>query len=191
VVSFGGRGYGATSLDQLAVASGVRKQTILYWFPGKEAVLHAVVDRSAAELAVAFESALARAGTGWDRVEAVVRSVFRLAARQPELLGLVREVGRLGPPVADRLSSALEPLLRRATEFLEAEMAAGAMRAHDARFFLLSAYSMVIGVATEVEVHRALGMDPSLRSLVQRRADLLRFLHSALVPEQRTVAPGP
>ena len=30
--------------------------------------------------------------------EAVVRSVFRLAARQPDLLGFLREVGRLGPP---------------------------------------------------------------------------------------------
>lgn len=141
-----------------------------------------MVDRSAGELRDAFEKALQGAGTGWDRVEAVVRSVFRLAARRPELLGLVREVGRLGPPAAGRLTDGISPLVHRATEFLEVEMEAGNLRKHDARFFLLSAYSMVIGVATEVEVLRALGMDLSLRSLVLRRESLLLFLRGALIP---------
>lgn len=180
--SFGTRGYEATSLDQLAAGLGIRKQTILYWFSSKEALLDAVVDRSAEELSAAFEEALHQAGTGWDRVDAIVRSVFRLAARRPELLGLVREVGRLGPPAAGRLTTGMSPLLDRATEFLTAEMAAGRFRSHDARFFLLSAYSVVIGVATEVEVLRALGMEPSLRSLVLRRNELLLFLRSALQP---------
>ena len=114
LASFGSRGYEATSLDALAESLGVRKQSILYWFPSKEALLEALIDRSAAELAAALEAALAAAGTGWPRVEAVVRSVFRLAARRPELLGLLREVGRLGPPSATRLMLVLEPLVQRA-----------------------------------------------------------------------------
>ena len=182
LTSFGTRGYEATSLDALAVRLGIRKQTILYHYPSKEALLEAVIDRSAVELAGAFEQALLRAGPGWERVEALVRSVFRLAARRPELLGFVREVSRLGPPAATRLADALEPLLSRATGFLEAEMAAGHMRRQEPRLLLLSAYSAVIGVATEVEVLRALGYEPTLRSLVRRRDELLRFLKSALVP---------
>jgi AcrR family transcriptional regulator len=182
LTSFGTRGYEATSLDQLARTLGVRKQTLLYWFPSKEALLAAVVDRSAGELREAFEQALAEAGTGWHRVEAVVRSVFRLAARRPELLSLVREAGRLGGPAAARMSDGISPLVTRATEFLETEMRAGHLKKHDAKFFLLSAYSMVIGVATEVEVLRALGMDLSLRSLILRRNSLLLFLRGALLP---------
>jgi len=180
--SFATRGYEATSLDRVAATLGVRKQTVLYWFPTKEALLEAVVLRSSGQLSDAFEAALARAGSGWDRVEAVVRSVFRVAARRPELLGLVREVGRLGPPAAVQLAGEMSPLVRRATEFLETEMSEGNLRRHDPRFFLLSAYSVVIGVATEVEVLRALGMEPSLRSLVMRRKELLVFLQSALIP---------
>ncbi|HET9442444.1 MAG TPA: hypothetical protein VFO65_03915, partial [Acidimicrobiales bacterium] len=118
---------------------------------------------------------------GWRRIEAVVRSVFLLAARRPELLGFVREVSRLGPPAATRLTAALDPLLARATGFLETEMAAGNLRRQEPRLLLLSAYSAVIGVATEVEVLRALGYEPTLRSLVRRRAELLVFLRSALV----------
>src|SRR5215211_6119990 len=95
--SFGTRGYEATSLDALAGELGVRKQTILYYFPSKEALLEAVIDRTAEELQRTIERTLARAGEGWDRVEALVRSVFRLAARRPELLGLLRDLSRLGP----------------------------------------------------------------------------------------------
>ena len=184
LASFAGRGYEATSLDALAAELGVRKQTILYYFPSKERLLDAVVDRTAAELADVLERALASAGPGWARIEAVVRSVFRLAARRPELLGLLREVSRLGPPAATRLADGLEPLVVRARSFLEAEMAAGSMRRQDARLLLLSAYSAVIGVATEVEVLRALGVEPTPRSLVRRRRELLAFLRSALAAEE-------
>jgi TetR/AcrR family transcriptional regulator len=178
---FAAAGYGSTSLDSLAAGLGLRKQTILHHFGTKEGLLVAVVDRSAAELRDALEEALARAGPGFARVEALVRAVFRLAGRRPELLGLVREVSRLGPPAATRLVEVLDPLVERARAFLEEEMAAGRMRVTDPRLLLLSAYSTVIGVATEVEVLRAVGVEPTARSLVARRADLLAFLRSALV----------
>jgi TetR/AcrR family transcriptional regulator len=182
VAAFGSRGYDATSLDSLAADLGVRKQTILYYCGSKEALLDAAIDRAAGELSAALEQALAGAGDGWERVEAIVRSVFRLAARRPELLGLLREVSRLGPPAATRLTAALGPLIARATLFFEIEMEAGTMRRHDPRLLLLAAYSTVIGVATEVEVLRALGYEPTARSLVRRRGELLAFLRSALVP---------
>ncbi len=181
LVSFGTRGYEATSLDQVAVELGIRKQTILYYFPSKADLLDAVIDVGSASLVETLEAALSDAGSGWERMEAVIRSVFRLALRRPELLGLLREVSRLGAPTATRLSDNLEPLVKRAREFLEAEMAAGRFRTTDARLLLLSTYSTVLGVATEVEVLRAVGIEPTLRSMVVRRRELLRFLHSALV----------
>ena len=179
--SFGTRGYEATSLDSVAALLEIRKQTILYWFPSKEALLEAVINRGATELAEAMQAALDHAGVGWSRVEAVVRSVFRLAARRPELLGMVREAARLGPPAATQFTASLEPLVRRAADFLQAEMDAGRMRRHDPRLLLLAIYSTVIGMVTEVEVLRALGEEPTARSLVRRRADVLDLLRSALV----------
>jgi TetR/AcrR family transcriptional regulator len=182
IESFGTRGYEATSLDALAAELGIRKQTILYWFPSKEALLGAVIDRCATDLSNALEDALARAGRGFDRVDAIVRAVFRLALRRPALLGLLREISRLGPPWSTRLTDRLDPLVDRARNFLDAEMDAGTMRRTDPRLLLLSAYSTVIGVATEVEVQKALGVDPSLRAMVVRRRELLVFLRSALAP---------
>ena len=180
VESFGTRGYEATSLDALAKSLGLRKQTILYWYPSKDALLEAVIDRTAAELGAVLERAIARSGAGWDRVDAIVRSVFRVSVRRPELLGVVREASRLGPPAATRLLGAVEPLMGRATGFLAEEMAAGRMRSQDPRMVLLAAYSAVLGMATEVEVLRALGFEPTARDLVRRRDQLLAFLRSGL-----------
>ena len=178
--SFGTTGYDATSLDQLAHELGVTKQAILYHHPSKAALLDAVIDRATADLTEVFNAALAAVGPGWDRVEALVRAVFRLALRRPELLGLVREVSRLGPPSALRVAHNLEPLVHRAQAFLLSEMDAGRMRRSDPALVLVSAYSTVLGVATEIEVLRAVGVETTLRSTVVRRRELLAFLHSAL-----------
>lgn len=183
--SFSSRGYDATSLDAMAKELEISKQTILYWYPSKEALMAAVIERSANELSGVLEDALAQAGAGWDRVEAIVRSVFRLAARRPALLGLLREVARLGPPAATQMTEALDPLVQRATGFLSDEMDAGRMRKSDPRLLLLAMYSTVIGMVTEVEVMRALGEEPTARSLVRRRADVLELLHSALVIDEK------
>jgi AcrR family transcriptional regulator len=180
--SFGTKGYEATSLDQLAAELGITKQTILYHHASKAALLDAVIDRACTDLAATFEAGLATAGGGWDRVEAVVRAVFRLALRRPELLGLLREVSRLGPPAAPRVAANLDPLVQRAKRFLVAEMESGRVRPSDPDLLLVSTYSTVLGVATEVEVLRAVGIEPSLRSAARRRRELLAFLHSALVP---------
>src|SRR5258706_16435813 len=101
--SFGTRGFEATSLDAIAADLGLRKQTILYYFSNKDLLLAGVIDASADELILELERTLGRAGDGWGRVEAVVRKVFRLAARRPALLGFLREGSRLGPPASAQL----------------------------------------------------------------------------------------
>ena len=185
IVAFGTQGYGATSLDDLARELGIRKQTILYWYPSKDALLDASIDRAAGEVTRRLERAIASAGEGFDRVDAIVRAMFRLAARHPAMLGFVREVGRVGPPASTRLIEALAPLVDRAAEFLADEMDAQRMRRHDPRLLLLAAYAMVTGLASEVEVLRAFGEEPTLTSLVRRRDELLALLRAALVPADR------
>ena len=110
-----------------------------------------------------------------------MRVMFRLAARHPTMLGFLREVTRLGPPASTRLLDPLQPLVDRAAGYLEDEMDAGRMRRHDPRLLLLAAYSMVTGLATEVEVLRAFGEERSLASLVRRRDELLALLRASLV----------
>ena len=179
--SFGSTGIDGTSLDALARELGVTKQAILYWYPSKEALLDAVIDFSAVELQRRFARAI-QTGTGFERVEAVVHAAFRLAARHPAMLGLMREVNRIGPPTSTRLTESVTPLLTAAAAWLEVEMDAGRLRRHDPKLLVLMAYSSVTGLATEVEVLRALGEEPTLASLVRRRDQLVDLLRDALVP---------
>lgn len=182
MTAFGTRGYEATSLDDLAGEIGIRKQTILYWFPSKDALLEAVVDRCADEVTDRLVRGLDGASDGFGRVDAMVRAMFRLAARHPAILGVLREVARLGPPSSTRLLARIEPLIERASAFLQAEMDAGRMQRHEPRLLLLAAYSMVTGMATEVDVLRAFGEEPTLPSLLRRRDELLSLLRAALEP---------
>jgi AcrR family transcriptional regulator len=181
--SFGTDGIDATSLDAVARQLGLTKQAILYWYPSKEALLDAVIDSCAEELQTRFARALDGAPEGFGRVEAIVRAAFRLAARHPAMLGLMREVNRIGPPTSTRLTSSVTPLLTAAAAWLEAEMDAGRLRRHDPKLLVLMAYSAVTGSATEVEVLRALGEEPTIGSLVRRRDQLTRLLRDALVPD--------
>src|ERR687898_710096 len=146
--AFGTRGYGATSLDDLAGDLGIRKQTILYWYASKEALLDAAIDRTAAEVTRRLERAVASAGQGFDRVDAIVRAMFRLAARHPSMLGFLREVSRLGPPASSGLPGAFPPRAARVAGFLGDEWAAGSVGPPARRLILLAAYSMVTGLAT-------------------------------------------
>jgi AcrR family transcriptional regulator len=149
--AFGGRGYEATSLDDLARTLGIRKQTILYWFPSKDALLGACLDAAALELASELERTLASAPDGWPRVQALVRKAFRLMARRPALVGLLREADRLGPPASTRVVEQLAPLVMRASGWLAAQMDAGRLRRQDPDAVVLAAYSMLTGLAVEVE----------------------------------------
>ncbi len=182
LVAFGTRGFAATSLDDLAGEVGVTKQAILYHFDSKEQLLEAVIDRSVSELVDLYDRVTRDTTSGLDRVEDVVRTTFAIAARRPELLGLLRQVSRLGDPHTPRLARGMHDLLERACAYLAREMEAGRLRRHDPRLLLLTAYSAVMGVATEPEVMRAMGVDPNLRSMARARREMIVFLRAALTP---------
>jgi len=181
LAAYGTDGYAATSLDSLADRLGIRKQTILYWFPSKSALFEAVIDDAALSLITAFDTAASSDLVGMEQVEEIIRRVFRLAVQRPELLGLVREASRPGSLSAERLADRVAPVFARAAEFLRREMDAGRFRRSDPAMLLLSLYSTVVGVAGELEVQRAIGLEPTLRVAVARRRELVRFLRAALV----------
>jgi len=177
--AFGTRGFDAVSLDDLAEQLGIRKQTILYHFGSKADLFAATIDSAVGDLGAAMIEA-GRGRTGWLAVESVVNMVFRIAVREPQRLGLLREVMRLGGHWSDQVREALAPVIEKARLFLTLEMRRGNMRQTDPNLVLVSAYSTVMGVATEVEVLRAVGLEPTLREAVRRRRELLRFLEAAL-----------
>ena len=98
LASFATRGYEATSLDALAKGLELTKQSILYWFPSKDAVLEAVIARSAADLSGPWSrpcEAPGRVGSG-SRPWCARSSGWRRA--NPSSWGCCGKSSRLGPP---------------------------------------------------------------------------------------------
>lgn len=180
---FGFRGVEAVSLDEIARAVGVRKQSVLYWFPSKEALVAAVLDTVADELVVVITAAIrASDDDPLVRIDAVIRAVFGPAVRRPALLGLVRELGRLDPELVERLRSRVAPLVEACVRYLESEMERGRLRRADPRLVAALAYATVTGIATEPEALETVGWTRDLAGLRRLRDELRGFIRAALAP---------
>lgn len=180
-VAFAEQGVAGTSLDALAGQLGFTKQTILYHFGSKNGLIEAVLVRAADDLVSELRTATADVEPGWTSVEAAVRASFALALRRPELVGVLRETSRLGPPWSRAALDRLEPIVAEAESGLRRGVRAGMFRPHDPRLLLASAYAVVSGVITEPEVLRVLGLTLDVRVAAGLRRTLLSFLEAVLV----------
>jgi AcrR family transcriptional regulator len=180
---FGARGVDAVSLDEIARDVGVRKQTVLYWFASKDVLVDAVLENVAAELFVVIDAAVRAAPDDpLERIDAVVRAVFRPAVRRPALLGIVREMSRLDDAHAERLREHIQPLIDRAVAYLGVEMDAGRLRRGDPGLVAALGYATVTGIATEPEALRAVGWTADAPGLRRLRDELRSFLRASLRP---------
>lgn len=183
---FGSEGYEGASLDDIAESAGVRKQTLLYYFPSKDALFDACIDHLSLRLAATLEAALEGGpDLGWNRVEQVIGAVFGLAEEWPEFPMFIREASWRGTDVIEKIAGVLEPLRMRALEFLERGMNEGVFRRQDPALLLFTLYTAVVGSLTEAGVLRAVaGGGHSIDALKRREKELLEFVRSALAPRR-------
>jgi TetR/AcrR family transcriptional regulator len=183
---FGREGYKGASLDHIAQAVGVRKQTLLYYFPTKDKLLEACLSAAGERLALEIAQGLEGKQTYWDRAEAVLHAVFGLASEWPEFPMFIQEAGRLGPDAFDRFAAVIDPLRERAVGFLQTGMDSGEIRKQDPALLLFTLYTAVVGALSEASVlHAVVGDDEGRASLKRREIETLAFVRAALRP------PGP
>jgi TetR/AcrR family transcriptional regulator len=182
--SFGTRGYDAATLDDVAEAVGVRKQSLLYYFPTKEALFEACVGEVAARLAATLEQALEGVDDDApDHPERVIRAIFKLAHEWPDFPGFVREASWRGSNVIGRFAAMLDPLRKRALTYLERGMGEGRFRRQDPVLLLFTIYTAVVGSITEAGVLRAVGGRTGSRAALRKREEeLIVFVRAALEP---------
>lgn len=183
--AFGREGYQGASLDQIAQAVGIRKQTLLYYFPTKDDLLEACLAAAGRRVADDIAAALEAPAEPGERAEAVIRAVYALAEEWPEFPMFIREAGRLGAGAFDRFAGALDPLRERAIEYLQAGMDAGMMRKQDPALLLFTLYTAVIGSLTEASVLSSfVGADDARTSLKRREDEVVAFVRAALRPPE-------
>ena len=181
--AFGARGYDGTTLEAVAEAAGIRKQTLLYYFPTKEDLFDACVDALIDGLERSLRRVLGGPEEGLDRVESVIRTLFRLAEHWPEFPLFMREAARRSPQVVQRIADALEPFRKAALAFLERGMGAGEFRRQDPGLLLFTLYTAVVGSLAEAGVLRAVAGEPSGHTALRRREqELVTFVRHALAP---------
>ena len=146
-----GRG-GQRAWSSIASACGIRKQTLLYYFPTKDALLEACL-RAAGERVTEEHLVGARGqgdvlGPGGGRDPLGVPS-GRGVAGVPD----VHPRGESARPRGVRqLTGDLEALQHRAVRFLQEGMDAGEIRKQDPTFLLFQLYTAVVGSLTEASV---------------------------------------
>ena len=84
----------------------MRKQTLLYYFASKDALLEACLQAAGIRLADVIALALEGKEGYWERAEAVIHAVFGLASERPEV-PLVDSAG--GRPAAAARAGAIRP----------------------------------------------------------------------------------
>jgi AcrR family transcriptional regulator len=97
VAEFNARGYDATSMEDLARATGLTKSSVYHHVASKEELLRLAVSRALDALFAVLEEPASTSGSAVERLEHVVRrSVDVLAAELPYVTLLLRVRGNTG-----------------------------------------------------------------------------------------------
>jgi len=174
---FGTRGYEATSIQAIAEAVGVRKQSLLHHYPSKEALREAVVESTMQHWRDELPGLLAHA-RGEDRFSAMANAVVAFFREDPSRARLaLREMLDRPAAVRTALRSHLSPYVGMLAEYIRMGQQSGIIRVDvNAEAYLVQALLMIVATVAAGDVASA---------IVEQETDtpneeLVRMLRAAL-----------
>lgn len=145
IVCFAERGYDGTSLNDIAAGVGIRRPSLLHHFPSKETLYGSVFEQILSDWLERVDQAVAMDGTGWEKVELVLRAGFALFEDNPDYVRMMRrEALDGGVRLGIDLASVLKPLFAAAAGYLDKMMEDGALKRHDSRHLLITGYGAIL-----------------------------------------------
>ena len=181
---FAQHGY-AARLQDIAERAGLTHPTLLYHFGSKEKLYAAVIEQAMLDWAAMTSAAVSAAPVGFDRVAALVAAGMEFFATHHDFVVIWRREaieggGRLEVAMAEHM----RPFLDRAVAFLEREVAAGRLRAHDPVELMQLVYGAVSTYFSDAGFRARLsGADPLTPEARARfAASLTGMLRDALAP---------
>lgn len=98
---FAQRGYASTTVRMIAERAGVAQGLLYNYYAGKDALLHAIFERSMGDVQESFERAMAGATPG-ERIERLVRAAFDIVRENLSFWRLTYQL-RMQPEVLEGL----------------------------------------------------------------------------------------
>lgn len=145
IVCFAERGYDGTSLNDIAAGVGIRRPSLLHHFPSKETLYGSVFEQILSDWLERVDQAVAMDGTGWEKVELVLRAGFALFEDNPDYVRMMRrEALDGGVRLGIDLASVLKPLFAAAAGYLDKMMEEGVLKRHDSRHLLITGYGAIL-----------------------------------------------
>lgn len=145
IACFAERGYDGTSLNDIAAGVGIRRPSLLHHFPSKEVLYGSVFEQILSDWLERVGQAVEMDGTGWGKVELVLRAGFALFEDNPDYVRMMRrEALDGGVRLGIDLASVLKPLFRAAAEYLDRMMDEGVLKRHDSRHLLITGYGAIL-----------------------------------------------
>jgi len=181
---FAQHGYSAR-LQDIAERAGVKHPTLLYHFKSKELLYAAVIEDAMHDWAAMTSAAVSAAPVGFDRVAALVAAGMEFFATHHDFVVIWRrEAIEGGGRLEDAMAEHMRPFLDRAVAFLEREVQAGRLRAHDPVELMQLVYGAVSTYFSDSGFRARLsGVDPMTPEARARFATALTaMLRDALAP---------
>ncbi|HXJ32484.1 MAG TPA: TetR family transcriptional regulator [Candidatus Eisenbacteria bacterium] len=127
---FGQRGYAGATTREIAERAGIGKRMLFYYFPTKDAVYRAVLERVITGLVAIYEQT--REQPGPIGLGDAIEGITRFTARNlPGMKVWLREIIDGGPHLDELTRTYIVPLYQRAGEGVAGNMASGVFRKSD------------------------------------------------------------
>jgi TetR/AcrR family transcriptional regulator len=185
-------GYAGTSVQAIADSVGIKKPSLIYWFPSKQALREAVIDDLLSRWNEVLPQVMVAATGGQDRFQRTLTEVLSFFQEDPDRARLLmREMLDSPDAMRKRLENTLRPWLALVTEYIRLGQRQGRVRPElDPEAWTLQVTILAIGTIAAGGVFDQVvggGDAPAFR---QRQVDeLVRLAHASLFLD-RPAAPA-
>lgn len=184
---FAEHGFDGTSIQAIADAVGIRKQSLLHYFPSKEALHEHVADSLVVYWKNELPRLLAAAESGYGRFDATITALVKFFLDDPDRARLsVREMLDHPEMFAARMREHLSPWARLIADYIRMGQSSGIIRADiQPESYLIQVMLMIIATAGLGSVAGALLHGGRAEDAPVDVTELVRIAHDSLFVRPR------